>query len=114
MKKYGSDAEVYFDVYEGACKRCKELLLKDPEDANSEPIVFKLKDVIANGNNIGRKSADWKATISPIHPYCRCTLNYKKPGFAWNEDMRAFTTPVKKVPKNPKLKNIKLNIKVSK
>ena len=114
LKKYGSDAEVYFDVYEGACKRCKELLLKDPEDDNSEPIVFKLKDIIANGNNIGRKSADWKATISPIHPYCRCTLNYKKPGFAWNEEMRAFTTPVKRVPKNPKLKNIKLNIKVSK
>lgn len=114
LKNHGADAEVYFDVYEGACKHCRELLLTDPEDVNSEPIVFKLKDIIANGNNIGRKVAEWKATISPIHPYCRCTINYKKPGFAWNPDLRAFTTPIKKVSKNPKLKNVKLNIKVSK
>ena len=114
LKNHGADAEVYFDVYEGACNHCRELLLTDPEDVNSEPIVFKLKDIIANGNNIGRKVAEWKATISPIHPYCRCTINYKKPGFAWNPDLRAFTTPIKKVSKNPKLKNVKLNIKVSK
>lgn len=114
LKNYGADAEVYFDVYPGACKHCRELLLTDPEDDNSEPIVFKLKDIIANGNNIGRKVKEWLPTISPIHPYCRCTLNHKKPGFAWNPELRAFTIPIKKVSKNPKLKGVKLNIKVSK
>lgn len=114
LKEYGADAEVYFDVYIGACNRCKELYLVDPEDPDSEPIVFKLKDIIANGNNIGRKVKEWKPTISPTHPYCRCTINHKKSGFAWDAELRAFTKPIKKTSTNPKLKGVKLNIKVSK
>lgn len=114
LKNHGADAEVYFDVYPGACKHCRELYLTDSEDPDSEPIVFKLKDIIANGNNIGRKAKDWKPTISPTHPYCRCTINFKKPGFAWDSELRAFTIPIKKKPTNPKLKGVKLNIKVSK
>jgi len=114
LKQYGSKAEVWFDVYPGACQRCKELYLTDPENPDSEPIVFKLSDIIANGNNIGRKVKEWLPTISPIHPYCRCTINNKKPNFAWNSELRAFTIPIKKISANPKLKNIKLNIKVNK
>ena len=114
LKNNGEDAEVYFDVFEGACKKCKELYLKDPDDPDSEPIVFKLKDLIANGNNIGRKQADWLPTIGPIHAYCRCLLNRKPSGFAWDKEMRSFTKPIKKVSTNPKLKNVKLNIKVTK
>lgn len=70
LRQYGADAEIYFDVFPGACESCRELYLVNPEDPDSEPIVFKLKDLIANGNNIGRKKADWKPTIAPIHPYC--------------------------------------------
>ncbi len=79
LREYGENAEVYFDVFPDACKRCKELYLEDPNDENSEPIIFKLKDLIANGNNIGRKSADWLLTISPTHPFCRCIIEYKLP-----------------------------------
>lgn len=114
LKNNGADAEVYFDVFPGACEKCKELYLTDPENPDSEPIVFKLKDLIANGNNIGRKQADWKATIGPIHPYCRCILNHKPAGFAWDENLRAFTKPIKKVSNHPKLKGVKLNVKVTK
>ena len=114
LKNYGADSEVYFDVYPGACQSCKKLYLTDPDDPDSEPIVYKLSEIIANGNNIGRKVADWKPTISPTHPYCRCTINHKKPGFAWDAGLRAFTKPVKIQPKNPKLQGVKLNIKVSK
>lgn len=114
LKNHGGDAEVYFDVFPGACKHCKELLLEDPDDPQSKPKVFKLKDLIANGNNIGRKVAEWLPTISPIHPYCRCIINFKRPGYEWDEDLRAFTKPAKIQPKNPKLQNVKLNIKVSK
>lgn len=114
LKQYGSDAEVYFDVFPGACKSCKELFLIDPEDGDSEPIVFKLSDIISNGNNIGRKVSEWLPTISPIHPYCRCIINHKKSGFAWDYELRAFSTPIKKTSTNPKLMNVKLNIKVSK
>jgi len=114
LKNQGVDAEVYFDVYPGACNHCKRLFLTDPEDPDSMPVVFKLSEVMANGNNIGRKASDWLPTISPIHPYCRCTINHKKPGFDWNPELRAFTIPVKIKSKNPKLTNVKLNIKVNK
>lgn len=114
LKQYGSDAEVYFDVFPEACNHCKELYLVEPENPDSEPQVFKLKDIIANGNNIGRRTEDWLPTISPIHPYCRCIINHKKPGFDWDNELRAFVKPVKKNVVNPKLKGVKLNIKVSK
>lgn len=114
FKNYGEDAEVYFDVYEDACRRCKELYLTDPDMDGSEPKVFKLKDVLANGNNIGRKVDEWLPTVGPTHPYCRCTINYKQPGFDWDAHDRAFTKPHKYVPKNKKLHGVKLNIKVSK
>lgn len=114
LKNHGANAEVYFDVYEGACKRCKELYLEDPDDPDSKPIVFKLNDIIANGNNIGRKSADWKPTISPTHPYCRCTINYKDPDLEWDADLRSFVKVKKKTSTNPRLQGVKLNIKVTK
>jgi len=115
LKKYGKDAEVYFDVYENACDKCAELYLEPPHDIGvSEPKVFKLKDIIANGNNIGRKKDDWLPTISPTHPYCRCTINYKKPNADWDSETRSFTKLKKYVPKNKKLQGVKLNIKVSK
>lgn len=115
LKNFGGGAEVYFDVYEGACKHCKRLFLINPySEQTSEPIVFLLKDIIANGNNIGRKAADYLPTISPIHPYCRCTINHKQKDRGWDADLRAFVTPLKRVSSHPKLKNVKLNIKVSK
>lgn len=103
LRHYGKDAEVYFDVYEGACESCKDLYLEDPSDPDSKPIVYKLDEIIANGNNIGRRKADWKPTISPTHPYCRCTINYKDPNMDWDAETRSFTKAVKKVSKNQKL-----------
>lgn len=115
FKNYGEDAEVYFDVYEGSCVTCNEVYLEDPENPlTSKPIVFKLKDILKNGSNIGRKKDELKATVSPVHPYCRCTINHKKPGFDWDYNLRAFVIPIKVQSLNPKLKGIKLDIKVTK
>lgn len=114
FREHGQDAEVYFDVLKGACKHCRELYLTDPDDENSQPIIFKLKDVIANGNNIGRKAANLLPTVSPIHPYCRCTIRFKDPNTEWDAEMQSFSKVKQYVPKNKKLRNIKLNIKVTK
>ena len=103
LRNYGKDAEVWFDVYDEACEWCRKLYLTEPDDPDSEPIVFKLSDIIKNGNNIGRKRAQWKPTISPTHPYCRCTINYKDPNMGWDSETRSFTKPIKKTSKNPKL-----------
>lgn len=114
FRDHGEDAEVYFDVLKGACKHCRKLYLTDPDDENSEPIIFKLKDILANGNNIGRKAAAYLPTVSPIHPYCRCTIRYKDPNMVWDEETQSYTKPKQYQPKNKKLRNVKLNIKVSK
>lgn len=114
FRDYGEDAEVYFNVLKGACKHCMELYLTDPDDIESPPKIFKLKDVLANGNNIGRKVADWLPTISPIHPYCRCQVCRKDPNTEWDSETLSYTKIKKYVPKNKKLRNIKLNIKVTK
>lgn len=114
LKAHGPDAEVWFDVYDGACDKCRELYLEDPDDPHSRPKIFKLNELIANGNNIGRRVADWLPTIGPIHPYCRCTINWRDPRFEWDEEMRSFVKPIKRQSSNSKLRNVKLNIKVSK
>lgn len=114
FKNNGEDAEVYFDVLDGACISCLTLYLEDPEDLGSMPKVFKLKDILANGNNIGRKKDDLLPTVAPVHPYCRCTINYKRPNFGWDSDLRAFVIPQKIQSNNSKLKGVKLNIKIEK
>ena len=114
LRKYGQDAEVWFDVFDEACKHCRKLYLKNPDDENSEPIVFKLSDIINNGNNIGRKVQEWKPVVPPAHPYCRCQINWRPTNFNWDSELRAFTIPKKIVSKNPKLKNVELNIRVTK
>ena len=105
FRDHGDDAEVYFDVLKGACQHCRELYLTDPDDEDSAPKIFKLKDIIANGNNIGRKVADWLPTVSPIHPHCRCSVRYKDPNMEWDASTHSYTKPKKYVPKNKKLRN---------
>lgn len=112
LKEYGEDAEVYKDVYEEACEHCKTLYLIDPQDPNSEPIIFNIIDIIQNGNNIGRKVDDWLPTVGPTHPYCRCTITHKQPNYRWNPQLRAFNLPDVYVSKNPKLANLNIKVKV--
>lgn len=62
------DPLVYFDVFPGACRHCIRLYIKG--GIGSEPKVFHLSELMANGTNYGVKSKDWKATIHPVHPFC--------------------------------------------
>jgi hypothetical protein len=85
------DPLVYFDVFPGACRHCIRLYLKG--GIGSEPKVFHLSELMANGTNYGVKSKDWKATIHPVHPFCRCDLRYLPKGYVWNPDTRQFEPP---------------------
>lgn len=91
-RQYGDDSEifVYKQVYPGACKHCVKLYLTN--GIGSEPKVFKLSELKANGSNVGRKVADWLPTLDPIHPYCRCSLVYLSTAVkpAWDKDKKAF------------------------
>lgn len=91
IKEHGADANVYKDVYPGACRHCIRLYLK--RGVGSEPIVFKLRDLIANGTNIGLKVADWKATVGSTHPWCRCLLRFLREGLKWSREKKRFVEP---------------------
>lgn len=84
QRKYGEEVYVYKNVYQGACKHCIRLYLT--KGLGSEPKIFKLSELIANGSNIGRKVDEWKPTLDPIHPYCRCSLQFisNSKNFKWN------------------------------
>jgi len=86
--KYGSDAQVYKEVYLGACKHCIRLYLT--AGIGSQPIIWKLSKLEANGTNIGRKVHEWRATVGPIHPWCRCTLHYIPNGYTWDNEKKMF------------------------
>lgn len=88
LKEYGEDVKIYYAVYSKACEHCKRIYLINKK--TNEPRVFKLKDVIANGSNIGRKTSDWKASVSPIHPWCKCTMHTKPENSIWNVEKQRF------------------------
>lgn len=95
------EAKVWFQVQPDSCPKCAELYLT--AGPGSEPKVFPLRELQANGTNIGRKQADWKATLGPIHVFCRCVCHEYVPGqvwqrgrFGWPDGLR---TPVSLRPK---------------
>lgn len=70
LRKHDGDnekAKVWFRVQPGACSSCVKLYLTNGE--GSEPRIFTLKQLEANGSNIGRKQKEWKATLSALHPH---------------------------------------------
>lgn len=85
------DPLVYKHVKPGACKHCIRLYLTG--GLGSKPLIFKLSDLRANGDNIGRKTAFWLAVIGVVHPWCRCELREVPQGFIWNPDTNSFSTP---------------------
>lgn len=70
MKKQedGGDPDVYKSVFPGACRHC--IRLYTTNGIGSQPIVFKLSQLEANGTNIGRRVAEWKSVVGSTHPYC--------------------------------------------
>lgn len=83
-RRYESNtkAKVYFQVQPDACEHCiKHYLTKG---AGSEPKIFTLQDLQSNGTNIGKKVADWKATLGALHVHCRCLVTEYVPGMEWN------------------------------
>lgn len=50
------------------CKHCYRIWYADDDT----PRLYPLKEVIGNGENVGRKPDDWIATIGPTHPNDLC------------------------------------------
>lgn len=84
----GKEVLVYKDVFPGACRFCIQHYLTD--GIGSKPRIFKLSELRANGTNIGKKQAEWKAVLGAMHPFCRCTLYELPDGYAWDEEKKNF------------------------
>lgn len=77
FSKQGVDTLVYKKPAHNACAKCKQLYL---EKDGVTPRVFKLSELLANGDNYGKKQADWVPTLGILHPNCMCPLNVMPPG----------------------------------
>lgn len=88
MERTGAK-KIYFDVYPGACKHCIGAYLTG--GFGSEPKVFSIAEIKANGTNIGKKAKDWLPTLGPVHPYCRCTVNEADEDYVWDPETRDFS-----------------------
>lgn len=92
-QKYGEDVEVFKSVYPQACRHCIKAYLTS--GLGSQPKIFLLSELQANGTNIGRKVADWKPIVGSHHPFCRCNLNHHPKGTVWSDDKKMFVYPEK-------------------
>jgi len=92
LKTKGKDALVYKDVKPEACEVCQKAYLT--KGLGSKPIVFNLQKLVFNGNNIGRKKAEMRPVVGPMHPWCRCTLQTISIGMEWDDKTKAFDKPI--------------------
>ena len=95
LDRYGEDVLVYKDVYPKACRHCIRLYLKG--GIGGEPRVFKLIELMANGDNLNKKVDNWKAIVGSTHPFCRCDLRRLPKGYKWNEEKGRFTLDKKTI-----------------
>lgn len=83
LSQDGADTEVFMRPSPMACPSCVKLYL---ERDKKTPRVFKLSDLMANGTNYGRKTANWQPVIPPLHPNCMCPMNVKPPHTKFDDD----------------------------
>lgn len=102
----GEDPKVYKVPFFDACNHCVKLYLAN--GIGSQPIIFKLSQLEANGTNIGRKTAEWLPLIGPVHPYCRCPLYYLPYGYVWDQKKQTFRAPENAEEYKPKRDKIRV------
>lgn len=79
----GGDTKVYRKPAPDACQHCKRLYL---EADGVTPKIFNLNELISNGDNVGRKTIDWKPTTHTTHPNCTCPIAVLPEGFGFDKN----------------------------
>lgn len=79
----GLKTKVFKRPSRGACKHCTSLYL---EDDMKTPKLFLLSDLVANGTNYGKKTADWKPVVGVTHPHCQCMIEVMPEGCYFDEN----------------------------
>jgi len=131
LDMFGSDRTVIKQLDKTDSPESCQLYLTDPNNINSEPKAFKLKDLITNGSNLGKTKEDWKPVIGmtdfgyyEYHPYGdpnneketghyidSSSLSTKPDGQIWNENEREYKFEDK--PLTERQKKIRSLIKIT-
>lgn len=77
IQVYGAEARIARVPESDACEDCKRVFT---DGETGRPIVWPVKDLIANGVNVGRKRDQWLASVYPCHPRCKCGTITVPPG----------------------------------
>ena len=103
VRETGGKEKVYYkQVYPGACKHCIRLYLT--HGIGSEPRLFSYEELLENGSNVGRKVAEWKPTLGPVHPFCRCDLRRKiGKNDVWDDKRGLYVPPKESLPSKGKI-----------
>nr|CAB4128699.1 hypothetical protein UFOVP114_61 [uncultured Caudovirales phage] len=88
---YGEATRVARMPNSGCCDHCRAAFL----GPNGAPRVFGIRELIANGTNVGRPAAQWKATLWPLHPNCECDTIIVPPGMSVDSSGRLFLSKEK-------------------
>jgi|ERR1035437_876551 hypothetical protein len=113
------DTLVYKNVYKEDCKACKKLYLKNPDnESDKEPKLFKLSELIYNGDNLNPKYffEEENHELKPVvgvsifgfnkeYEYLywdHSTLSYFRNGEIWDEKLHRF-----ELEKKPEIKERK-------
>lgn len=81
----GLETKVFKRPSPGACNHCASLYL---EKDGKTPKVFLLADLIANGTNYGKKTAEWKPVVGVTHPHCQCMIEVLPEGASFDDNGR--------------------------
>lgn len=84
FEDYGEDAKVYKQTFPGVCKDC----LKNYGKPGEEPLIYSLKELVSNGNNIGRK--EQLPVVGPAHPWARSILHVIPKNSVWDNESKRF------------------------
>jgi len=81
VSKSGYNARIARVPERDACQTCKKLFLED-----GIPKIFSIRELMANGNNVGKQKGDWLSTVWPVHPNCRCDTVSVPPGYGFDRN----------------------------
>jgi hypothetical protein len=81
---YGADTLVYKQTFPGVCKHCEKNYGKPGE----HPEVYKIQDLLKNGNNIGR--SEQLPVVGQAHPWARSILHPIPANSVWDNAEKQF------------------------
>jgi len=83
VRQFGPDVGIARVPEAAACGDCRRVFLVD-----GKPRIWGVEELLDNGTNVGLKREEWKATLWPVHPRCRCSTMVVPQGMRFDMEWR--------------------------